>query len=382
MTDNVVVFGASSYVGARIVESLLSGGHRVVAVSRRPAMARALLPEESDDFAIGTAQDAERLTDANVSSIVNLAYVKDAHPRRIHWQNRLLVNAIRRVASRGCRRVVHISTAAVFGYRFAEPPSPVRVRRPPPDLYAESKLHAEHLLEGLARKLSCELAIVRLGNVIGPGSPLWVAELAQRIMEVKPAGYEREEGFSNTTHVKNIADYIGYLIGRPAGALDRFGPYHHLAEFSSRRWPELLDVMSAEVGYPWTTVGRPQDSRPSIHPVKRALKAANRTPAGRYLRAGSGWLPDSRALDRLNAWARGPTLPQLGARDQVGAEDVVLLEVLSSEHEFRSRTMDGWRPTLDFPSACGEIADWLRSAGYSVKAPESETAQPHGTPAK
>jgi nucleoside-diphosphate-sugar epimerase len=265
-----------------------------------------------------------------------------------------------------------MSTAAVFGYRFAEPPSPVRVRRPPPDLYAETKLHAEHLLERAARRQPWELAIVRLGNVIGPGSPAWVAGLAQRIMEVKPAGYEDEAGFSNSTHVENIADYVGYLIGRPEGALDSFGPYHHLAEFSSRRWPEILDVISEEVGCPWTTTRRSEESVPRIHPLKRALKVANRTPAGRYLRAGLGWLPDSGALDRFNAWVRTPTPPQLARRDAVGAEDTGLLEVLSAEYEFRSRTMDGWKPEVDFVSACSEIADWLRFSGYSVRAPESE----------
>ncbi len=128
-------------------------------------------------------------------------------------------------------------------------------------------------------------------------------------------------------------------------------------------------MLSAEVGFPWTSVSRPGPAWSGGNPVKRALKAANRTGAGRYLRAGLGLIPDPRALDRLNTWVRSPAPPWIGPVDAVGADDAGLLETLSAEREFRSHTVEGWVPKLDFEAACAGIADWVRDSGFSIRAP-------------
>jgi nucleoside-diphosphate-sugar epimerase len=367
MSDPVVVFGASSYVGGHAIRVMVERGHRVVAVARRPEMARILLPDETENLAIGTVEDARRLIRDKPCTIVNFAYVKNPDPGRMYRGNRELLRSIASAAP-GCRRLIQISTMAVFGFRFSEPPKPERVRQPPPEAYGESKVHFEHQLERLAQKLPCELAIVRLGNVIGPGSPAWVAGIAQRLLEVKPLAYAGEEGFSNATHVGNIGDYVASLVDQPTGALAAHGTYHHLAEFSARRWPELLDVMSDVAGTPWTAVSRSAEFRPSGNPLKRGLKAANRTRAGRYLRVGLGLAPPG-LLEQVNAWVRSPVPPHVAPIDAIGAGDEGLLDVLSEQHEFRSHTVYGWAPKLDFEGACDGIAEWLTEAGYSVKAP-------------
>jgi 2-alkyl-3-oxoalkanoate reductase len=368
MTETAVVFGATSYVGSTLTRKLLERGDRVVAVSRRPAIARILLPEQSENLSIAAAEDVAGLTRGEDVSIVNFAYVKDAPPQLLYRQNKTLVTAIGEVAAAGCRRLIHTSTSAVFGPRLETNPDPSRVRSAPvDDLYAESKVHAEHLIEGLGEAAGGELAILRLGNVIGPGSPLWVAGLAQRIMEVKPVGYEGEDGFSNATHVDNIADYIAHLLGRPQGRLRDFGVYHHLAEFSSRRWSELLDALSAAVGYPWTTVPRDSESPPKRQPVKRALKAMYATHAGAQVRRAWGVLPESQALDRLFAGMRDPRPPTLRTERDSVLEAIALFEVLSCPREFRSQTIDGWTPPLDSRAADDTIEDWLRSAGYNLR---------------
>jgi len=368
MSDPIVVFGASGYVGGYTVRALLAGGHRVIAVTRRPAMARILLAEESADLAIGTAEDARRLIGGANCTIVNLAYVKKADPGWIYRQNRVLMSSIERVASGRCRRLIHISTAAVLDPEGAARPAPLRVTKSPPGLYGESKLHAEHLIERIAERTSCELAIVRLGNVIGPGSPGWVAELAQRLLEVKPLGYEGANGYCNATHVQNIGEYIGSLVDSSPGALTAHGTYHHLAEFSARRWPELLDVISAAIGFPWTRVTRPAPAPSRGSPIKRGLKAANRTDAGRYLRAGLGLIPDPRALEWFNSWVRSPVPPSVAPTGAIGAEDFGLLEILSTEDEFPSHTIEGWSPSLGFEAACKGIAEWVRESGFSIQA--------------
>jgi nucleoside-diphosphate-sugar epimerase len=376
MTDTTVVFGASSYVGSTLTHKLLERGNRVIAVSRRPAIARILLPERSENLSIASAGDIAGLTHGEDVSIVNFAYVKNAPPQLLYRQNKALVRAIGEVAAAGCRRLIHISTSAVFGPRLETNPEPSRVRSAPvEDLYAESKVHAEHMIEGLHGTAGGELAILRLGNVIGPGSPLWVAGLAQRIMEVKPVGYEGEDGFSNATHVDNIADYVTHLLGQPQGRLGDFGAYHHLAEFSSRRWSELVDALSAAVGYPWTTVSRDTEPAPRSQPVKRALKAMYATHAGAHVRRAWGVLPEWQALDRLFAGMRDPRPPTLRTERDSVLEAIALFEVLSCPREFRSQTIDGWTPPLDFRAADDTIGDWLRGAGYSLGLGERESGR-------
>jgi nucleoside-diphosphate-sugar epimerase len=377
VTETVVVVGASSYVGGRLVERLLDDGDRVVGISRRPGVAQMLLPEQSDRFTIATTEEAVSLVEPGPISIVNLAFVKHVPtPQLIHRQNRKLVGSIEALAVRGCRRLIHVSTSAVFGLTFTAPPRPVRVGPgAAANPYSEQKINAEHLVERLAGKLECELAVVRLGNVIGSGSPIWVAGLAQRVMEVKPVGYDGEDGFSNATHVDNIADYLAHLIHLPAGTLPGFGPYHHLAELSAHRWPELLDVMAAEVGHGWTTVARPPTARgrrvPSLKQIVKAPYAY--TSADRYIRAGLGRLPEWEILDRLISGVREPPPPELDpAGDRVGLEDVGLLDVLSSAYEFPSWTVQDWQPKFDFDSACAGIAAWLRTSAYAVAPRSSE----------
>jgi nucleoside-diphosphate-sugar epimerase len=369
MTETTVVFGASSYVGSTVTRKLLERGDRVIAVSRRPAIARILLPEQSESLSIAAAEDVAGLTGGEAVSIVNFAYVKDAPPHLLYRQNKALVTAIGEVAADAdCRRLIHISTSAVFGPRLETSPEPSRVRSAPvEDLYAESKVHAEHLIEDLRGSAGGELAILRLGNVIGPGSPIWVAGLAQRIMEVKPVAYEGEDGFSNATHVDNIADYIAHLLGQPQGRLRDFGVYHHLAEFSSRRWSELLDALSAGVGYAWTTVTRESEPAPSRQPVKRALKSMYTTHAGTYVRRAWGVLPESQALERLFAGMRDPRPPTLRTERDFVQEALALFEVLSCPREFRPKTIAGWTPPLDAHAADDTIGDWLRGMGYSLR---------------
>jgi hypothetical protein len=108
--------------------------------------------------------------------------------------------------------------------------------------------------------------------------------------------------------------------------------------------------------------------------LKQIVKAPYaHTPADRYIRTGLGLLPEWEIVDRLISKVREPPPPMLDtAGDRVGLEDVGLLEVLSSAHEFASRTVEDWKPKIDFASASVGIADWLRSSAYAVNAVSSD----------
>lgn len=367
MSRTVVVFGASSYVGAEFVARLLREGCRVVGVTRSPTAARILLPGESDQFSVITGGDlAARIQDQEID-IVNFAYVKDVLPHMLYHENKRLVRSIEDVGRGRCRRLVQISSSDVTGARLGEAVAK-RVRWRPLDSYAESKLHTEHLMERAARKLRCALAIVRLGEVIGPDSPEWVAELAQRIMERKPVMFEGPGGYCNATHVANVADYVAEILKRDDSTITDWGDYHHLAEFSSRRWPELFSVMSGAIGQEWTTVPRPLAPAGSVQRLRMLLRRGYRKIPPSYVRAAFGLLPSSPAFERRLTRARSRALPsEPGPSLEVGSGDVLLLDALSTQEEFRSVVLPGWTPPITFDQACDAIAAWLKASGYGME---------------
>src|SRR5262249_20659857 len=131
---------------------------------------------------------------------------------------------------------------------FERPPWPLAVKWRPADPYIESKIYAERLLLRAAARGSDDLAIVRLGNVIGPAAPIWIASLAQRILEARPVGYTSGLGYANATSIDNVGSYICELVRCPSSDLADMGTFHHLAEFSGYSWREILDRVAAIVG--------------------------------------------------------------------------------------------------------------------------------------
>ncbi len=377
MSGTVVVLGPSTYVGAALTSRLLESGNRVIGVSGRPAIARIFLPPESDQLTIASPENARGLIDdPGLCSIVNLAEIADApspellrgdRRTRTRWRRRL-ADSIREIAPNGCRQLIQISSSGVFGQPPDSAPAPEEVRwQPISDAEAESQMLMERTVARHMRSVAGELAIVRLGNVIGPGAPLWVAELAQRIMEMKPVGYLGVEGFLNATHVENAADYLAALVDMPSGALREFGTYHHLAEYSSHRWSELSDVIAAQVGKPWNAAARGVPvGAVAGNPVKQLLKRYAQSKPGAYLRMGVALLPESRPVDRVlgRATQAPPPEPTVATSDP---NDSGLLEALSAPYEFSSHTIEGWSPAIDFSQACDGIAEWVRVSGYPLR---------------
>ena len=111
----------------------------------------------------------------------------------------------------GVRRIVHASTAAVYG-----PPeyTPVDEGHPlnPISPYGASKLAAERLLVGYAQTFGFELAVVRIFNTYGPRQPRYVAydlmkklERNPRRLEVLGSGLQRRD-------YCYISDTVGALM--------------------------------------------------------------------------------------------------------------------------------------------------------------------------
>jgi nucleoside-diphosphate-sugar epimerase len=340
----------------------------VIAVTRRPAIASILLHDFADRIALVGMEDAWKHADG-ACAVLNLAYVQDARVEDLYRQNRELIDAVVETAVKsGAERVVHTSTVAVFGYAERLSPRPGSVRWRPVDPYVETKILAERRLTqklGAARK---QLAIVRLGNVIGPGSPIWVAGLAQRILEDKPVGYEDRDGLSNATYAENVADYLALLLDLPARALEAFGTYHHLAEFSGRRWSEVLEPITAAMGARGgLTRAAASSSTARAGLTLGTLRGwAREGPAGGYLRAAFGVAGQWSWARKLAAQGRNPVQDVTRALP-AAAPDEGFLQIMSASREFRTHVVAEWQPKVEFEEACRAIGEWVVSAGYGLQ---------------
>lgn len=342
----ILLIGANSYVASQFVEECLRREWEVFALTR-DRVSQQILAVSDGHRVIAVPPDGARSI-GSVDAIVNFAYPKGLSTTRIHGATLRLINGLVDAArDLSPRTVIHVSTQSVFGYAFSREPRPVAVRWAGGDSYIETKALAEWLFLLKGRGSSYAKVVLRLGNVIGPGG-YWISEIARRVLFEEPLG----RGASNATYVRNVADYICHVLSAEASALRTFGPFHHLAEFSSYTWDNIADRIGAAMGL------RPVYRDAQIYSprmgVRDLLKIA--------LRYSAMLFPESvqDPIDRLQAWRHSRALPPAPAESDQPDDHPTLHQTVA----FRSHTLPGWSPRFDMESALTDTIAWVRGAGY------------------
>lgn len=184
----VLVLGADGFVGRRTLAAIERAGMTAIAGSRRARTAG------GKARVIVNATDRGSLAQAmiGIDAIVNCIAGAPAT---------IVANAVALFAEAGDRRVVHLSSMAVYGDatgRITET-APLDERA---DGYAGAKRDAEAAARG-------NVVILRPGCVYGGGSPQWSARIAallaaRRIGDLGAGG----DGCSNLVHVDDVARAI------------------------------------------------------------------------------------------------------------------------------------------------------------------------------
>lgn len=171
----IVVTGATGFVGSHFAHYAVAAGHRVVGLFR---------PGRKPDTAQQLADSGVLLRSANILDRVTLVAamqgadcvchfaaafkesgVPDDHFHRVNVGG--TVNALEAAATAGARRFVYCSTAGIYGRRVAgtidESAAPQ-----PWNAYERSKLETERQLRSRAPQLGIEYVILRPTAVYGP----------------------------------------------------------------------------------------------------------------------------------------------------------------------------------------------------------------------
>lgn len=357
----LVVLGATGYVGRVLCEQLVARGVAVTVVC--PPSRSFLLPNSG----IKILPPSELGSVPPFKRVLNLAYPTQGIEFSFPRQNREIAQQVIALAAPGAV-VVHTSTLAVFGFDLD---LPVQLALPIPHRdfqYIESKVEMEHLLaDGLTQDVT--LHIVRLGNVWGPASPHWTVALIDRLIEGDPAGVRDQDGYSNATDVANVASYLQFLVDAPAKPGVRF---HHLAEFSAARWGQFIGFLEGKLGRRKVIV----PSRP-VPPagLEAELKGTLRgIPVGGPIRSIFQTRELASIVRRGICASPGFVLKRLeaGFKRRSMAEQMptmtpatsMTLRLLSCPVQFQSALDPGWSPPVDRDESFRRVEKWMAEVGF------------------
>jgi nucleoside-diphosphate-sugar epimerase len=173
----VLVTGATGFIGSHVVEELLAAGHEPVALARRTSDVR-FLRSLGVPIRYGDITDPGALVPAleGCAAVVHAAAVAEGAGRRRDFEPTNVEgtkNVVEAASRRGVRRVVHISSAAVYARHqratvLDETEMALSAAPPRWDHYTRTKLAAERLALAAHRPGFTEVTCVRPGFSFGP----------------------------------------------------------------------------------------------------------------------------------------------------------------------------------------------------------------------
>ena len=301
----VLVLGGSGYVGARLCAMLRDSG------TATPVCASFRQKTGGPDHTRVDTRDPDALRQAlaSVDAVVNCVA---GSASAIAEGARVLTQAAR---SAGCRRLVHLSSMAVYGTaegRLAED-APVDGSL---GWYARAKCEAEAHVAAFAAQGGIA-TVMRPGCIWGPGSELWVGRIAsflqaRRLGDLGIAG----DGWSNLVHVEDVCRAICAALRREDA--DAGSRIYNLAAPDSPRWNEYFVDLALAIGA--TPVQRlaPWRLRVDTMLFGPPLKVAEIL--GRKLARNARLLPAPMPPNLLGLWERHLQLDSTRAEQELGVQ--------------------------------------------------------------
>ncbi|MDG4787632.1 NAD-dependent epimerase/dehydratase family protein [Micromonospora sp. WMMD1102] len=158
----ITVTGAAGMLGSRLVERLAADGHQVCGVDLRAGPGVEVVGDVRDRRVMDRATDG-------ATAVLHCAAALPSYPAA---EIRSIIadgteNVLRAARQAGVRRVLHVSSTAVYGLP-RQVPTPEEHPREPVDTYSAAKVAAEEIAERY-RAGGLPVAILRPKTFLGPG---------------------------------------------------------------------------------------------------------------------------------------------------------------------------------------------------------------------
>ncbi|MCP9949840.1 aminotransferase class I/II-fold pyridoxal phosphate-dependent enzyme [Actinomadura madurae] len=245
---DVLVTGASGFIGGHLTRRLTEIGHRVRVLVREGSdrSAFADLPVEVE---VGSLTDL----DALLRATAGVRHVYNCAGRSADWGPweefeqanvtgcRNLVDAAHHAGT--VERFVHLSTTDVYGY----PVRPCDERAEPKDIglpYNRSKVLGERAVRRAAEKAGLPLTVIRPVSVYGPRSKDFVIEIANLLKSRQMVYVRKGTAPAGLLYVGNAVDGMIAACGSDAAA----GKAYNLRDPETVTWREYIEALAAGLG--------------------------------------------------------------------------------------------------------------------------------------
>jgi nucleoside-diphosphate-sugar epimerase len=154
-------------------------------------------------------------------------------------------NVVDAAALEGCQRLVMISSIVVYGERLTsggcDEDAP-RGKSVGP--YSRTKCESEELALDAHRRGRVSVTVVRPGNVWGPGSGLWVDEIARLSKQGMLVLLDGGKGDATLAYVDNVVDVIVRALDAP----DAGGHIYNAIDAGGVTWKDYLTDIARLAG--------------------------------------------------------------------------------------------------------------------------------------
>lgn len=246
--QRIFITGATGFIGGRLAEVACQRNIAAVALVRTWSRA-ARLARLSVQLTQGDVLDATGLADAMRGCDVVFHCAVDnrssgARHRRISVTG--TENVMRAAAAVGARRVVHISSTAVFSYKAAaDAATEAGAYRYSGDAYCDGKIDSEKAALAAHRDSGVPVTVLRPTIVYGPFGD-YSRDTVRLVKQGRMTLVDGGRGICNALYVDNLVDAM--LL---AASSDRaVGEIFHISDATPVTWRDFIEGHARAVGWP------------------------------------------------------------------------------------------------------------------------------------
>lgn len=220
----VLVTGATGFVGGRLVEKLVIEQHANVRVLVRNFSRASRIARFDIEMVPGDITDSRAVTEATKGCEVIFHCAYDFRgPRKD--RHRVTVDGTENVAKAALKtgsRLVHVSTVDVYGWPHQEVLDETSPKSPDRNIYAQTKFTAEEFLWTYYGQHAFPLVVVQPTIIYGPFSRPWTLSVIDQLKNGRLELGEEDNGVCNAVYIDDVADALVLAATEPRAVGEAF----------------------------------------------------------------------------------------------------------------------------------------------------------------
>lgn len=243
----ILITGVNGFIGSHLARHMLDLGHEVTGLVRTTSDLKAIqnLPLRLVHGDI-TNPDSIIAAFAGIEIVVHTAGAVTDWGSMDYFEKSNLAgvqNIARAAVQAGVKRLVHISTVAIYGFNVKNAPED----SPTPDShvgYSITKLKAVQWLQSFTLENRLELVVINPGNVFGPGDEKFILPYLDIIHQNKFVYVGGGRSATCPTYIENLVHGIALACFHPGAAGETF----NITDGLDITWRQFTDALYKGLG--------------------------------------------------------------------------------------------------------------------------------------